>query len=281
MFPTLNVDLIYNQPNQTLASLKRDLELFRASGANQISCYPLMASKSADRRTQDIAGLPDRRELRRFYHAILEGLGSEFSPSSAWCFTRRGHCSDEYIVDADFYVGVGSGAFSYLNGTLYATTFSLDTYEQRIAHGLTGITACNRLSVADQLRYSLLVKMFGLKLDRNWALQHHGAKFFRRLWGELRSLEWLGAARRTGVGWTLTRRGMYWLMLMMSAFFEAVGDYREAMRVHINSESVSDAAPATVSIDLQPNPQEFSSSASLCGRPISPDSNWRSTTLPG
>jgi len=29
---------------------------------------------------------------------------------------------------------------------------------------------------------------------------------------------------------------MYWLMLMMSAFFESVNGYRDAMRAHIRDE---------------------------------------------
>ena len=236
LFPTLNVDLIFNLPHQTLASLERDLQIVRGGGANQVSFYPLMTSPGVARRMAASTGLPDPRRLRLFYQTILARLTPEFKPSSAWCFTRRGEGSDEYIVEADFYVGVGSGAFSYLDGTLYATTFCLDTYERRIARGLTGITVQNRLAAGDQMRYSLLVKMFGSRLDRDWALRRYGPRFFRRLWGELRTLEWLGAARRDQNGWQLTERGMYWLMLMMCAFFESVAEYREAMRAHIPAE---------------------------------------------
>ena len=74
-------------------------------------------------------------------------------------------------MDADYYVGVGSGAFSFLDGTLYTTTFSLETYAQRIAAGLTGITTRHRLGHGDLMRYDLLMRMFGLRLDRAWALR--------------------------------------------------------------------------------------------------------------
>lgn len=235
-FPTLNVDLIFNLPRQNAASLDHDVKMFRESGANQVSFYPLMASPSVAGRMAASTGLPDPRRLREFYRIILTGLQPEFTPSSAWCFTRRGQTSDEYIVDADYYVGVGSGAFSYLNGTLYATTFSLESYLQRVANGLTGITGQSPLGVGDQMRYSLLVKMFGLRLDREWVLRHHGPAFFRRVWGELRTLEWLGAARRDARGWQLTERGMFWLLLMMSAFFESVNEYRDAMRARVQHE---------------------------------------------
>ncbi len=235
-FPTVNVDLIFNLPHQTLELLKQDIDIFLSLGANQVSFYPLMTSPTVAGRMADTMGLPDRRRLRHFFNTILARLRPEFTPSSAWCFTRRGHGLDEYIVEADHYVGVGSGAFSYLDGTLYTTTFSLQTYGRRIAEGLTGITTVHRLSAGDQMRYALLMRMFGLRLDRDWARQRFGPWFFRRLWGELRTLEWLGAAERDDRGWQLTDRGMYWLMLMMSEFFESVNGYRDAMRAHIREE---------------------------------------------
>lgn len=235
-FPTLNVDLIYNQPHQTLASLEHDLEIFQSLGANQVSCYPLMTSPTVARRMTAAMGALDHRRLREFYGTILRRLQPEFTPSSAWCFTKQGQGSDEYIVAAENYVGVGSGAFSYLDGTLHATTFSLQSYERRIAQGLTGIVAHHRLGANDRMRYTLLVRMFGLGLDRDWVLRRHGKKFFRAMWGELRTLEVLGAAHRDECGWRLTEHGMYWLMLMMSEFFESVNIYRDAMRVHVHEE---------------------------------------------
>ena len=96
--------------------------------------------------------------------------------------------------------------------------------------------AHHELSAGDQMRYALLVRMFGLGLDREWAEQRHGKKFFRTLWGELLTLEVLGAAKRDARGWRLTPRGMYWLMLMMSEFFESVNAYREAMRIRAGIE---------------------------------------------
>jgi menaquinone C8-methyltransferase len=132
---------------------------------------------------------------------------------------------------------VGSGAFSYLDGTLHATTFSLPAYENRVARGLTGIVTRHRLSEGDQMRYALLTRMFGLGLDREWARQRYGNGFFLRVGGELLTLELLGAARRDAHGWQLTERGMYWLMLMMSEFFESVNAYRDAMRAHVGGET--------------------------------------------
>ena len=38
---------------------------------------------------------------------------------------------DEYIVDYEEYVGIGSGALSFLDGRIYGNTFSLSEYSTR------------------------------------------------------------------------------------------------------------------------------------------------------
>jgi len=244
LFPTLNADLIFNQPHQTPAMFARDLAIFRSTGANQVSCYPLMTSPTVLRRMAGAMGVPDRRRLRTFYRILLEALRRDFAPSSAWCFTRRGGGGDEYIVTAENYIGVGSGAFSYVDGALYATTFSLPAYEQRVGRGLTGVTARHDLGLQDRLRYALLVKLFGLRLDAAAVEARYGPSFRRRLWGELLTLRLLRATRPVPGGCELTDRGMYWLMLMMAEFFESVNAYRDAMRLRVQAEQAAILPPA-------------------------------------
>ena len=204
-----------------------------------------MTAPSVQRRMTTAMGAPDARRLRPFFETILRRLRPEFRPTSAWCFTRGGNTSDEYIAATENYVGVGSGAFSYLDGILYATTFSLAHYEQQVARGRSGITARHQLR-----RRTAALRFAGAnvwaRLDREWALQRHGPGFFRTVWGELRTLEVLGAAQRDARGWRLTDRGMYWLMLMMSEFFGSVNGYRDAMRAHVQTECVVAHPPRTL-----------------------------------
>jgi hypothetical protein len=48
----------------------------------------------------------------------------------------------------------------------------------------------------------------------------------------------LGAATCDREAWRLTERGMFWLMLMMSQFFESVNACRETMRLRAEREHV-------------------------------------------
>jgi hypothetical protein len=87
------------------------------------------------------------------------------------------------------------------------------------------------------MRYTLLVKLFGLELDFAGARARHGWLFHVRLLGELLTLRLLGAVERGPHGWVPTMRGRYWLMLMMSEFFESVNAYRDEMRKRMGADN--------------------------------------------
>jgi len=246
-FRTLNVDLMFNFPHQSIASLQHDLATVRDLGVDQVSYYPLMNADETRRRMRKAMGEVEPARRREYYRAIREGLQPQYQPSSAWCFTQQSakHPSaalDEYIIDSGEYVGAGSGAFSYLGGTLYATTFSLNAYRERVGSGRSAITACRALTPRQRLHYDLLVGLFGLSMP--WAAleRKHGTGVRRALAPELAALRLLGAIRAEGDTLQLTERGMYYWMLMMAEFFTAVNELRATMRRHIRAEPV--AAPA-------------------------------------
>jgi len=246
LFPTLNVDMIYNLPHQSLDSLEHDLDVLLGLKANQVSFYPLMSTPGVERKMERTMGLPDRTRVRAHFDTILRRMRPTFTPQSAWCFSRGAGAIDEYIVDHDDYVGVGSGAFSLVNGAMYATTFSLHGYIDRVERGLTGVTGKKQLTEEEQMKHAFLVRLFGLSLEKKWAAEHYGERFFHVLAPAFAAMKLLGALTEDETSYRLTDRGMYYWVLMMSAFFESVNDFREQMRAHIAEElnELEHAAPA-------------------------------------
>jgi len=236
-FTTLNVDMIFNLPHQTPGILDDDLSTVIASPANQVSFYPLMTSDEVRRKMTARMGRLDRARVRDYYARIRQRLQGSFSASSAWCFSRgTGSGVDEYIADATDYVGVGSGAFSYVGGAMYATTFSLNAYADRIGRGLPAVTQRRAMSEHEQMRYEMLLRLFGLRMERDWLAARFGGRFERHMWPEMAALKLAGAVVEDAQGYRLTGRGMYLWVLMMSAFFESVNVFREKMRAHIREE---------------------------------------------
>jgi coproporphyrinogen III oxidase-like Fe-S oxidoreductase len=228
--------MIFNVPRQTPEILERDLDTIQSLGVDQVSFYPLMSATEVRRKMALHMGSLDRRRQHDYYERIRTRLASTYRPSSAWCFDRGAQAIDEYIVGAGDYVGVGSGAFSYVNGTMYATTFSLNHYAQLAGSGQPAITKTRHLAPRERMRYEFLIRMFGMSMDRAWMERRFDGEFARTLRPELAAFRLLGAVREDERGWHLTERGMYLWVLMMSSFFEGVNQFRAEMRASIREE---------------------------------------------
>ena len=190
----------------------------------------------ADALAREIGRVDYGRE-RRFYHQIADHmLANGYHRSSAWCFSRLPTMIDEYIADNDEYLGLGSGAFSYLDGKLYGSTFSINTYLRRVQSGRTGITRRSTLKLREQMRYYLLMQLFGGSLSLDAASRKFGRSFSKTLLPELAGLQLIGAVRRRGDELSLTESGQYLWVMMMRAFFGSVNDFRERMRLAIPAE---------------------------------------------
>jgi len=236
VFPTLNVDMIFNLPGQSLAMLDADLDDLLALEVDQVSFYPLMTAPTARLKMEKSMGRSDPALRHDMYERILDRLATEYRPSSAWCFSRDHGMFDEYIIDQDDYVGVGSGAFSYAGGAMYSTTFSLNHYCRRVEGGQSGITQRRSVGKKERMRYDFLVRLFGGELRRDYIEKRYGRSFALRMAPELLAMRLVGATRHDKDAIRLTRRGMYCWVLMMAEFFNAVNDVREQMREHIRAE---------------------------------------------
>ena len=139
---------------------------------------------------------------------------------------------DEYIVDSEEYVGLGSGAFSYLDGTLYVNTFSLREYGQAIDAGRMSVSASQNYGKREQMRYRFMMELFGLRFDRAALPQDRlacrpsaGCAF------EMLFMLLVGSfSKVTREAIYLTPRGKYLSVVMMREFFSGVNNVRDEAR---------------------------------------------------
>ncbi len=232
IFETVNVDMIFNLPGQTEASLRRDLDvLIDEVAADQVSFYPLMSSDSTKTEMARTMGTPNFLRQRDFYEIITgRMLSAGYSRTSAWCFSLKPGMFDEYIAAREEYVGLGSGAFSYLNGVLYANTFSIDSYVKKLETGESGVASGRQMSARDQKRYYLLMRLFCGTLEKEEAETRFGGKFEHDLWPELMVLKAIKAIKDTGDSLILTERGYYLWVILMREFFSETNTLRDRMR---------------------------------------------------
>jgi len=238
-FHSLNVDMIFNFPSQTPEILARDIEMVKATGANQTTFYPLMASPKTRRELARTIGSIDYVREAQYYKVICAGLAPDFEPASAWTFSReKASMIDEYIVDYPEYVGVGSGGLSFLDGRIYHNTFSLKEYESRIASGRMSVAKAGRpYSRTARLRYHFVTEFFGLSLDRERFLAEWGVSIDRALPVEMAFMRLAGGiASDDGRTITLTQKGRYLLLVMMRETLAASNDIRDQAREELPPE---------------------------------------------
>ena len=226
-FDTLNIDLIFNFPSQSLETFQADIETFKSLGANQVTFYPLMPSPHKKSTLERRFNRIDTSRERNFYNIILENFyGSDYRPSTVWCFSRGERIIDEYVVDFDHYIGIGAGSVSLLEGNFYVNSFSLDRYHGLVSRGKLPIIRWRKLSQREQAHYYLLSKLFGMELEKK-SRQRPNVELRQKLKGELMLLKLAGVIREEGGKLTVTRKGMYPFSVMMREFFSSLNGLRE------------------------------------------------------
>ncbi len=229
-FDTLNVDMIFNFPTQTQAMLLHDLQVIKDISADQVTFYPLMISDITRKELAQRFGPLSYETEKRFYDIISDALDKDYSCGTAWCFSRKKSLIDEYIVDYDEYVGVGSGSFGYANGACFANTFSLKDYTELVHADKFPLLAKKSFTLQEQAQYEFTMKLFGVTLDVAEAERKFNGKFRKLLRKELSAFRAIGALEDKNGKLRLTRKGRYLWVIIMREFFTGVNNFRDVCR---------------------------------------------------
>jgi coproporphyrinogen III oxidase-like Fe-S oxidoreductase len=226
-FETLNIDFVFNFPGQTIEQFETDVRAFKELGIDQATFYPLMASPHKKDALERKFNRVDNSREKKFYDVVLKEIWAKgYTASTAWCFSRGDRMIDEYIIDSDDYIGIGSGSVSIVRGNFYVNTFSLEKYDAVVAEKRLPIIGWRKLSDREYLRYYLLTKLFGLEVDLNRFRQKFKANIDRKLRMELAFLR-LGGIVEGEEKLKVTPRGTYPVSVMMREFFAALNGLRE------------------------------------------------------
>jgi len=226
-FDTLNVDFVFNFPGQTIGQFAADVAAFKELGIDQATFYPLMASPhKKDALERKFNRVNNSRE-KQFYDVILRELyRGGYEASTAWCFSRGERMIDEYIIEFDDYIGIGAGSVSIVRGNFFANSFSLDRYHELTGAGRLPVVGWRKLSEKENLRYYLLTKLFGMKLDTEAFRRRFGINARSKLWAELVFFKAFGLVSGDGA-LHVTEKGMYPVSVMMRDFFASLNTLRE------------------------------------------------------
>ena len=234
MFDTVNVDMIFNFPNQTEQMLEADIKIIKEVKADQITYYPLMVSETKKKEIAKTCGTINYKKEKRLYQLLVEQLTDTYNQESLWCFSNKKGLTDEYIVDHDEYVGLGPGSWGYINGTMYSNTFSIQQYIKMIQENKSPLIRSRNFSYLERMRYCFLFKLLGGTVSIAYMKEKYGSRFWFYFCGELLSLFVTRSVIFRDNNIILTPRGRYYCLTLMRTLFSVVGDYRE-MRVSLDA----------------------------------------------
>ena len=219
-FASVNADLLFALPGQTVAEVTDDLTRAVQLGADQLTTYPLFTfpyTSVGEYLRLTAVRMPDLRVRRAHYRAINEWcVVNGFERVSVWGF-KRGAVPRYSSVTRDSYIGIGPGAGSHLPDGFVLNTFDLDSWIRATCKGRTAIAL--HMPFAGQMSgwWWLYWRFYDthIPLDELSAALGTDAPKARR---------WLEAIERTGLGVRngrylhLTESGAFWLHLAQNHF---------------------------------------------------------------
>ncbi len=133
-FKSVNIDLLFALPNQSLKDIIYDLNKAISLGVNQVTTYPLFtfpySSIGQYLRLKKVR-MPNLVVRRKFYYQIYRHLlNNGFNRVSVWGF-KKGNVPRYSSVTRTDYLGLGAGAGSHMPAGFYLNTFSVKEYINR------------------------------------------------------------------------------------------------------------------------------------------------------
>jgi len=226
VLPVMSLDLIFNLPNQTKEQLLNDIKIAKSIAPEQITFYPLMKSPLTRDAIAKSLGVADSDNEREFYEIICESF-SDYHQSNAWAFGRdSANLRDEYVGSHHEYVGVGSGAFSFLNGELVINAFNLLDYGRRVKSGESPVIAKCGFTKKERLKYIFLTELFDGGVNVAKYDEFNGANIKKELFAELNLLKLVGAIYEEGGRIVPTGFGRYLCLVLMRDFYAGMDKVR-------------------------------------------------------
>lgn len=226
VLPVLSLDLIFNFPFQTREQLLTDIKIAKELSPQQITLYPLMKSPLTRDQISKSLGISSVDNEEEFYSLIREEF-RDYNQNNAWAFSKTAsNLNDEYVGSNYEYVGVGSGAFSFLDGRLLINAFNLDDYANKISSNSSPVIATCDFDKLDRLKYVFLTKLFDGCVDIAKFDAENGANLRKNLFKEITMLNLIGAIKIKDNIITPTEFGSYLCVILMKDFYTGMDKVR-------------------------------------------------------
>lgn len=219
-FESVNIDLLFALPKQSIADVRHDLDEAIESGVNQITTYPLFTfpytsiGRYLRLKKVKMPNLLKRHKQYYFIHNYL--LDKGFNRVSVWGF-KKGNAPRYSSVTRDQYIGLGAGAGSHLPDGFYLNTFSVEEYIKKCMSNRFPVALYMNFTENMNKYFWLYWRFYDTYISKDELRSKFGSsdEKLNKLFALFRRLKLL---QENGTQYELTMRGSFWIHLMQNFF---------------------------------------------------------------
>ncbi len=227
-FATVDADLIFAIPTQSLQEVEADVATACELGVDQISTYPLLYFSYAPLRKQlheaRMTTPPWWVERQMLGAIVKKTQEAGYRRTSLWSFNKP-ETIRYTTVTRDAFVGIGASATSRIGDYFKLNTFSVAEYIKAVKEG-SPLALSARLDAGDKMAYWFFWRAYDLAINTSTFRSIFGQDLPYRVRAFLSLLEFLGMTQRRRNTIHLTERGAYLFHLIEKEYTHA---YLETM----------------------------------------------------
>ncbi len=209
-FKTLDIDLIFGIPGQTLESLEEDFKTAVEFGASQISTYPFIDFTFLKNRERPL-GRKEKRIMLGQLTKIADSVG--FERTSIWTFAKKG--SQRYSsVTRDNFIGFGPSSSSLADNAFKINTFSLEEYIDSLEERRLPYSLVLEFDLITRASYWLFWNSYNMDINRDSFYKIFGIDLEDVFYWQLKLGKSLRLIIEYEKGYRLTEKGAYYFHLI-------------------------------------------------------------------
>ena len=221
-FASVNVDLMFALPGQTLEDWANDLHAVIELGVDQISTYPLFSFPYSDLgQAQHISEVsrPDSRTVRELLHltdSYAQEQGYDRCAVWSWIKPERKKFSS---ITRHHYIGFGPSAASMTGSDFYVNTFDVEAYASTLPDRRP-VALSMPIDQRLEMAYWLYWRTYELKIMEQDFQRVFGseASLDSTFWLLFRPFQMLGMMQRIQGGYEITQSGAYWIHRLQNEY---------------------------------------------------------------
>ncbi len=211
-FECVDVDIMFNLPDQDLDDIERDISICYKADIDQISIYPLIIFPLTPLHEEIKGqGLHTYNFLQEY--SILKKIEKlsaqwDYVKTSIWTYGKRS--TKRYTsVTRESFIGVGAGATSLFSNYFYLNTFNTGAYIRKLQQGQLPINLVNEMSARERMAFWLFWRCYETCIDTKRFEELFGKEFSREFPLLEKGLLVSGLAKKSGNSIKLTGFGAY------------------------------------------------------------------------